>query len=113
MPAVDTIDALVRMARAEKPRDVLVATGRLRTIRELVEAAFAAGGIDDPWAYVVQDPALMRAADTPGRVADITLARTWLGWEPVTPFDQLVSTMVETDLQRLRSGIEESPDYLL
>ena len=110
--AVDTIDALVRMARAEKPRDVLVATGRLRTIRELVDAAFAAGGIDDPWAYVTQDPALMRMADTPGRVADITLARTWLGWEPTTTFDQLVSTMVETDVQRLRSGVEESPAYL-
>ena len=74
--------------------------------------AFAAVGIDDPWAYVEQDPALLRKADAPGRVADITQARTWLGWEPTTTFDQLVSTMVATDQQRLRTGVEESPEYL-
>lgn len=110
--AVDTIDALVRMARADEPRDVLVATGRLRTVRELVVTAFAVAGVDDPWAHVQQDPTLMRPDDTPGRVADITLARTTLGWEPSTSFDQLVDSMVTADIERLRSGIEESPAYL-
>ena len=110
--AAGTIDALVRMARINEPGDFLVATGRLRTIRELVETAFAAAGIEDPWVHVEQDPALMRADDTPGRIADITLARTSLGWAPATSFERLVGDMVAADVERLRSGVEEHISYL-
>ena len=111
--AVDTVDAMVRMVRAAEPRDVVVATGELRSIRELVEAAAAAGGIGDPWSHVTQDPALMRAADTPGAVADTSLATDWLGWSPSTSFEDLVAEMVSTDVRRIESGVEESADYLL
>ena len=110
--AVDTVDAMVRMVRADEPRVVVVATGVLRTIRELVEVAAAAAGLDDPWSHVTQDATLMRAADTPGAVADTTMATEWLGWSPSTSFTDLIGTMVTTDIRRLESGVEESPDYL-
>jgi GDPmannose 4,6-dehydratase len=110
--AVDTVDAMVRMVRAAEPRDVVVATGVLRSVRELVETAAAAGGLDDPWSHVTQDGALMRASDTPGAVADTSVATEWLGWSPTTSFEDLVATMVSTDVRRIESGVEESADYL-
>jgi GDPmannose 4,6-dehydratase len=110
--AVDTVDAMIRMVRAAEPRDVVVATGTLRSIRELVEAAAAAGGLDDPWSHVAQDEALMRAADTPGALADTSVATEWMGWSPSTSFADLVASMVSTDVRRIESGVEESADYL-
>jgi GDPmannose 4,6-dehydratase len=110
--AEDTVDAMARMVRADEPRVVVVATGVLRTVRELVEAAAEAGGLDDPWGRVIQDSTLMRAADTPGAVADTTMATEWLGWSPSTSFSDLIATMVATDVRRIESGVEESPDYL-
>jgi GDPmannose 4,6-dehydratase len=110
--AADTVEAMVRMVRADEPRVVIVATGVLRTVRELVEAAAEVGGLDDPWSRVIQDPALMRAIDTPGAVADTTMATEWLGWSPSTSFADLIATMVTTDIRRIETGVEESPEYL-
>jgi len=110
--ATDTVDALVRMVRSDDPGDVVVATGVLHTIGDLVEVAFEAAGVADPWSFVVQDPDLMRAQDTPGAVADNTLARERLGWAPSTTFADLIAAMVAADLTRLRTGIEEDPSYL-
>ena len=110
--AVDTVDAMVRMVRADEPRVVVVATSVLRTVRELVETAAAAGGLDDPWSHVSQDETFMRATDTPGAVADTTMATEWLGWSPTHSFTDLIATMVTTDVRRIESGVEESPDYL-
>ena len=110
--AADAVDAMVRMVRADEPRVVIVGTGVLRTVRELVEAAAAAGGLDDPWSHVTQDASLMRTKDTPGALADTTMATEWLGWSPSISFADLIATMVTTDVRRIESGVEESPDYL-
>jgi len=110
--AADTVDALVRLVRSDDPGDFVVATGVLHTIGDLVEAAFEAAGVDDPWSFVVQDPKLMRARDTPGTVADNTLARERLGWQPSMTFADLVEAMVSADLTRVRTGVEEDPSYL-
>jgi GDPmannose 4,6-dehydratase len=110
--AVDTVDAMIRLVRADEPREVVVATGTMRTVRELVDVAAGAVGLDDPWSRVDQDPNLMRTADSRRAVADTTLANEWLGWRPRTSFEDLVATMVRTDVRRIRSGIEESPEYL-
>jgi GDPmannose 4,6-dehydratase len=110
--AVDTVAAMIRMVRADEPRVVVVATGVLRTVRELVDAAAAAGGLADPWSHVIQDATLLRGTDTPGAVADTTMATEWLGWSPSTSFADLIATMVATDVRRIESGVEESPGYL-
>jgi len=110
--AEDVVDAMVRMARAESPRDYVVASGRLHTIRELVEAAFGAAGVGDPWSHVAQDPDLMRSGDATGWQGDASLLRAELGWTPTTPFEDLIGSMVHADLRRLESGVEEDPAYL-
>ena len=45
-------------------------------------------------------------------LGDSTRARERLGWQPVVDFETLVKGMVETDLRRLATGVEESAEYL-
>jgi GDPmannose 4,6-dehydratase len=52
--------------------------------------------------YVVVDPRFYRPAEVDLLVGDATKARNVLGWEPEVSFEQLVETMVQADLERLR-----------
>ncbi|MDP3890441.1 GDP-mannose 4,6-dehydratase [Nocardioides sp.] len=97
--APDYVDAVVRAARADHPRDYVVATGRSHSVRDFVAAAFLAAGVDD-WEHLVSsDPALVRPVDATDLAGDATRARTDLGWEPTVGFTDLVARMVESDLQ--------------
>ncbi|MEV5897248.1 GDP-mannose 4,6-dehydratase [Nonomuraea fuscirosea] len=101
--AGDYVKAMHLMLRAGKPEDYVIGTGRMKSVRELVEAAFTAAGLD--WErYVVTDQALHRPAEVDLLCADPKKARTQLGWEPQVPFDELVATMVESDLRLLTDG---------
>jgi GDPmannose 4,6-dehydratase len=110
--ASDYVGAMTRMLELDQPTDFVVATGVTQTLRDLVEAAFSAAGVSDPWSYVVVDQALVRPADAPTLVADTAETRHVLGWEPKIGFEQVVEHMVAVDLERLRTGVEESTDYL-
>jgi GDPmannose 4,6-dehydratase len=96
----------------DEPGDYVIATGRTHTLRELVDAAFAAAGIDDGWSYIWQNPQLMRQSDAAAPVGDPSRAREVLGWEATVPFEKLVREMVEVDQRRVATGVEESADYL-
>ena len=96
----------------DHPDDYVLATGTLHSLQDLLELAFGAVGIDDPWPYVQQDPALMRKADAPGLAGDASHALKQLGWTAATPFERLVDEMVEVEIRRVRTGVEESAEYL-
>ena len=96
--APDYVDAMVRAARADEPRDYVVATGVGRSVREFVAAAFARAGVSDWEQLVVVDPEFVRPADPTELVGDATLARTALGWSPTVEFDEIVGRMVDADL---------------
>jgi GDPmannose 4,6-dehydratase len=89
------------MLQADEPRDYVVATGETHTVRELAELAFATVGLqlDD---YLRVDPGLERPT---GQVADLvgdaSAARSELGWAPTVTFEEMVSAMVEDDLEQL------------
>ncbi|NRQ49350.1 GDP-mannose 4,6-dehydratase [Aeromicrobium stalagmiti] len=110
--ATDYVRAMHAALQHDEPMDYVIATGRLHTIRELVELAFAAAGLDDAWQHVDQDPALLRKVDAPGLCGDAGRARDVLGWEPSVSFEQLVRDMVAVDLLRVRTGIEHAPAHL-
>ena len=99
--APDYVAAMVLAARAESPRDYVVATGVSRSVEEFVAAAFRWVGIDDWSAYVEVDPALLRPADPTAMAGDATRIRTDLGWAPTVGFDELVQRMVAADVARL------------
>jgi GDPmannose 4,6-dehydratase len=99
--AGDYVDAMWRMLQQPKPDDYVVATGESHTVRELVEIAFGALGLD--WrAYVREDPTLLRPAEVERLVGDASKARRVLGWVPRVAFRELVEMMVQADLERLK-----------
>ncbi len=96
--APDYVDAMVRAARADVPRDYVIATGVGHTVRDFVAAAFHHAGIDDWEGLVDTDPALVRPADATELTGDASRARRALGWAPTVGFEELVGRMVDADL---------------
>ena len=99
--AGDYVEAMWRMLQQPKADDYVVATGESHTVRELVEIAFGAVGLD--WReWVHEDPALLRPAEVERLVGDASKARRVLGWAPRITFRELVEMMVRADLERLQ-----------
>jgi GDPmannose 4,6-dehydratase len=96
--APDHVDAMVRAARADEPRDYVVATGVARSVRDFVAAAFAHAGVEDWEDRLEVDRSLVRPADATELVGDASLARDRLGWAPTVSFEDIVGRMVDADL---------------
>src|SRR5215218_4098574 len=98
--AKEYVEAMWQMMQQAEPEDYVIATGRTHSVEDFVEAAFSAAGLDSWERYVVVDPAFMRPAEVDLLLGDSRKAKQKLGWEPKTTFEELVSLMVESDLQR-------------
>jgi len=96
--AGDYVEAMWMMLQQPEPDDYVIATGETHTIRDLLEHAFAAVGIDDWTPYIDQDPRFMRPAEVDVLIGDATRAREVLGWKPTVGFDDLIRMMVEADV---------------
>jgi GDPmannose 4,6-dehydratase len=99
--AGDYVDAMWRMLQQPEGGDYVVATGETHSVRDLLDHAFAAIGVDDWEPYVEQDKALFRPAEVDHLIGDATRAREILGWAPTVSFSELVHMMVESDLRLL------------
>ena len=97
--AGDYVRAMHLMLQQDEPGDYVIGTGRMHTVSEAAEIAFASVGLD--WRdYVVIDPSLVRPAEVEVLCADASRARTKLGWAPTVQFEQLMRMMVESDLSQ-------------
>jgi GDPmannose 4,6-dehydratase len=96
--AVDYVRAAWLMLQAGEPSDYVIATGETHAVRELVDLAFAAAGLD--WeSHVRVSPSLARPkGQVANLVGDSSAARAALGWETTVSFEELVRLMVEADL---------------
>lgn len=110
--AGDYVEAIRLMVAAAEPVDLPIGTGVPHELGALAERAFVAAGLDGADGYIEQDPALVRPADTAVLVADPEPAAAALGWRATVSFEQTIDAMVAADLTRLRTGVEESVDYL-
>ena len=110
--AGEYVDAIRRLLELDDPVDVPIGTGVAHSLAELLAVAFDAAGVGDPEPYVVQDRSLVRPADAAVTVADPEPAARVLGWRATTTFAQLVAHMVEVDLERVRTGVEQRTGYL-
>lgn len=99
--APDYVDAMLRMAAADRADDYVIATGVAHTVRDFVAAAFSAAGIADWQHLVTLDPRFARPVDAPEMRGDATRAATALGWRPTVGFDELVARMYEHDARLL------------
>ena len=96
--AGDYVKAMWMMLQQDQPDDYVVATGETYEVREFVQRAFAAVGIDDWEPYVRLDPKFLRPAEVDLLVGDATKAETKLGWKREVSFQNLVERMVANDL---------------
>jgi GDPmannose 4,6-dehydratase len=97
--AGDYVEAMWLMLQQDEPDDYVIATGETHSISELLDLAFQAVGIDDWQPYVESDKRFVRPAEVDILTGDASKARDRLGWKPKMPFDELVKSMVEADLE--------------
>jgi GDPmannose 4,6-dehydratase len=98
--AGDYVDAMWRMLQQDVPGDFVISTDETHSVREFCEIAFSRVGLN--WEdHVVIDERFFRPAEVDLLVGDATHAKTILGWEPKTPFRDLVHMMVDADLENV------------
>ena len=97
----DYIEAMWLMLQQDKPDDYVIATGETHSIREFLDVAFNTVGIKDWSDYVKQDPRFMRPAEVDVLRGNATKADKHLNWKCKTSFKELVSIMVNNDIERL------------
>lgn len=104
--AREYVRAMWLMLQHHEPQDFVVATGRLHSVQDVVERAFAAVGLD--WTqHVRQDPRFLRLAEPQRLVGNAAKAKRLLDWEPRITFDELITEMTAAELAALEK--EKTP----
>ncbi|MEJ7786015.1 MAG: GDP-mannose 4,6-dehydratase [Solirubrobacteraceae bacterium] len=98
--AGDVAEAMWLMLQQDAGGDYVVCSGVSRTVRTLVETAFASVDVD-PEPHVIVAPEFVRAPDPVPLVGDPAKAHEQLGWEPRTSFEDRIGMMVAADLREL------------
>jgi GDP-D-mannose dehydratase len=112
--AKDYVEGMWRMLQQETPDDYVLATGECHSVREFVEKAFRAVGIEIIWEgegvnevgkdkntgkiLVKISEKYFRPAEVDLLLGDASKAKRVLGWTPKMTFDELVATMVQHDV---------------
>jgi len=97
--APEYVESMWLMLQHNRPDDYVIATKETHSVREFVEIAFGAAGLD--WKkYVKVDNRFMRPLDVNVLCGDYSKAKKILDWEPKTKFKKLVSIMIDADLER-------------
>ena len=101
--AGDYVRAMWMMLQQDTADDFVISTGESHSVRELVDVAFNHAGLD-PDKYVKLDSRFLRPAEVDHLIGDATKAKQVLGWQPDVDFRQLVTMMVDADLERLSNA---------
>jgi GDPmannose 4,6-dehydratase len=111
--ARDYVEMQWLMLQQEQPEDYVIATGVQYSVRDFVNAAAEELGIAIRWqgsgvdergfdadgrCIVAVDPRYFRPTEVETLLGDPAKAKARLGWEPKTPFSELVAEMVREDL---------------
>lgn len=92
--APEYVDAMWRMLQRDEPQDYVIATGRSHSLREFVDCAFAAVGLDAA-AHLTVDPALVRPLDIAVSRGDPSRAGQDLDWRAGKRMAEVVAAMIE------------------
>jgi GDPmannose 4,6-dehydratase len=118
--AGDFVEAMWMMLQADEAKDYVVGTGEDHSVRDFCDHAFREIDVELEWegdgigevgrdrstgvVRVEVDPRFFRPAEVDALLADPTLVRKDLGWEPRVSFQELVSMMVQHDLRDMSDG---------
>ncbi len=102
--AGDYVEAMWLMLQQDKPDDYVIATGESHSVRECLDVAFGALGLD--WKpYVELDPRYLRPTEVDHLHGDATKAREKLGWRPKVTFKDLIEMMVRADAEDVQATL--------
>ncbi len=97
--AGDYVEAMWLMLQQEQPEDYVIATGVTTTVRDMCRIAFQHVGLNYE-DHVVIDPRYYRPAEVEVLLGNPAKAERQLGWKARTTLVELITTMVEADLER-------------
>lgn len=124
--AKDYVKAMWLMLQCDKPEDFVIATGETTSVRDFVKKAFACIGVELEFkgdgalekGYVLHlksniplkkgdlvvevDKNYFRPTEVDLLIGDPTKANTLLNWKPEYSLDEMVTEMVESDLELFR-----------
>lgn len=111
----DYVYAMWLMLQQEQPDDYVIATNETRTVRDFVNAAFKAAGMELTWVgkgveehaietksgkvVVKVNPKFFRPAEVELLLGNPAKAEKKLGWKRQISFDELVARMVRNDME--------------
>ena len=117
--ARDYVEGMWRMLQQDEPDDYVLATGESHTVREFTEFAFSAVGRNIEWrgsgineigvdkdtdeTLVEIDQRYYRPTEVDILCGDPSKARERLNWQHRTGFEELVSEMVQSDMELIAS----------
>jgi GDPmannose 4,6-dehydratase len=123
--AKEYVAAMWAMLQTDEPHDLVIATGKMYSVREFVDLAFAKVGIFLEWigtgkeAYainidtgkkvVVVDERYFRPTEVEQLCGDALRAREIINWEPKVTLPELVGIMVDADERLLLFEVQMSP----
>jgi GDPmannose 4,6-dehydratase len=102
--AGDYVEAMWLMLQQPTPDDYVIATGEAHSVREVLDVAFGALGLD--WKpHVEIDPRYFRPTEVDHLCGDASRARAALGWKPKVHFRELIEMMVRSDEEDVRGSL--------
>ncbi|NGX45991.1 MAG: GDP-mannose 4,6-dehydratase [Chlamydiae bacterium] len=123
--APDFVEGMWRMLQAEAPSDYVLATGQTHSVREFVERSFKEVDITIEWQgeglnekgidsdskqrLVDISPEFFRPREVDFLLGDPSKAKKELGWNPQTTLEELVSIMVQYDMQEQSKNLVLTP----
>jgi GDPmannose 4,6-dehydratase len=115
--APEYVEGMWMMLQQDKPEDFILATGETHTVREFVDLSFKEVGIELEWegneekekgiekktgiVRVEVSPDYYRPTEVDLLIGDPTKAKNKLGWEAKMKFEELVSIMIKSDLEKV------------
>lgn len=118
----DYVYAMWLMLQQDEPDDYVVSTGETHEVREFVDLAFKAAGMELEWSgegvdeiakdkatgkvVVKVNPQFFRPAEVDLLLGDPTKAETKLGWKREVSFKELVERMVKNDLEIEKANLK-------
>ncbi len=115
--ARDYVRGMWLMMQQKQPDDYVLATGKMHSVREMIELSFAQIGRSVRWSgkgakeigrdlktgkiIVRVDPRYFRPTEVDELQGDASKARRKLGWKPTLKFEDLIKEMVVSDLAQV------------
>ena len=96
--AEDYVNAMWLMLQQKTPDDYVIGTGVEHSVKDFAQKAFKHVGLNYK-DYVIIDKNLMRPSEVNTLLADYSKAKKALKWKPKVTFEELVTNMVESDLE--------------